>query len=82
MRLLGHVLLCGVLHVAYHTTERLYGQYMVCVLYKSCILIATVAKSVSCYHVVAVIPLANASIQEPDNGRGLSTPIELLVSAS
>ncbi|KAJ4366254.1 hypothetical protein N0V83_007890 [Neocucurbitaria cava] len=27
-RLLGHVLLCGVLHVAYQTPERIKGQYM------------------------------------------------------
>ncbi|KAF2006591.1 Rho guanyl nucleotide exchange factor [Amniculicola lignicola CBS 123094] len=70
-RLLGHVLVCGVLHVAYHTPERVKGQYMVCVLYKSCLVLATTTRLFTPYTVVASIALANASIEEPDNGRGL-----------
>lgn len=69
-RLLGHVLLCGVLHVAYQTPERIKGQYMVCVLYKSCLVLATASRFHSPYTVVAAIGLANSSIEEPDNGRG------------
>lgn len=76
-RLLGHVLLCGVLHVAYQTSERVKGQYMVCVLYKSCLVLATTSRFYTPYSVVACISLANGSIEEPDNGRGmcLSLPI-------
>ncbi|CAI6339689.1 unnamed protein product [Periconia digitata] len=70
-RLLGHVLLCGVLHVAYSTPERPRGQYMVCALYKSCLVIATSNRGYTPYQVVASIALANASIELPDNGRGL-----------
>ncbi|UPX13203.1 uncharacterized protein EKO05_0003725 [Ascochyta rabiei] len=70
-RLLGHVLLCGVLHVAYQTPERVKGQYMVCVLYKSCLILATTTRSYSSFTVVACIGLANGSIEEPDNGRGI-----------
>ncbi|KAF1851488.1 uncharacterized protein K460DRAFT_413044 [Cucurbitaria berberidis CBS 394.84] len=70
-RLLGHVLLCGVLHVTYQTPERVKGQYMVCVLYKSCLVLATVSRSQMPYTVVASIGLANGSIEEPDNGRGI-----------
>ncbi|KAL6708806.1 hypothetical protein ACN47E_002213 [Coniothyrium glycines] len=70
-RLLGHVLLCGVLHVAYQSPERIKGQYMVCVLYKSCLMLATVSRFHSPYIVVATISLANGSIEESDNGRGL-----------
>jgi hypothetical protein len=70
-RLLGHVLLCGVLHVAYQTPDRIKGSYMVCVLYKSCLVLATASRFHSPYTIVASIGLANASIEETDNGRGL-----------
>lgn len=71
-RLLGHVLLCGVLHVAFQTSEpRVKGQYMVCVLYKSCLVLATVNRAYTPYTVVASIGLANASVEESDNGRGV-----------
>ncbi|KAF1988659.1 hypothetical protein K402DRAFT_402830 [Aulographum hederae CBS 113979] len=70
-RLLGHVVLCGVLHVAYQTPEGVKGQYMICVLYKSCLVLAIANKSVSSYNVCAAIPLVNGGIEEPDDGRGL-----------
>jgi hypothetical protein len=70
-RLLGHVLLCGVLHVTFQTPEpRIKGQYMICVLYKSCLVLATSSRFQSTYTVVASIGLANSSIEEPGNGRG------------
>ena len=69
-RVLGHVLLCGVLHIAYQGTERVKGQYMVCVLYKSCLVLATAGRLFTPYTVVAAIPLANGSLEEADNGRG------------
>jgi hypothetical protein len=71
-RLLGHVSLCGVLHIAFQTPEpRVKGQYMVCVLYKSCLVLATSSRFQTQYTVVASIGLANASIEESDNGRGV-----------
>lgn len=70
-RLLGHVLLCGVLHVTYQTPERIKGQYMICVLYKSCLVLATTNRFHSPYTVVASIGLANGSIEDSDNGRGI-----------
>ncbi|KAF2853415.1 hypothetical protein T440DRAFT_476683 [Plenodomus tracheiphilus IPT5] len=70
-RLLGHVLLCGVLHVTYQTPERIKGQYMICVLYKSCLVLATTNRFHSPYTVVASIGLANGSIEDADNGRGV-----------
>ncbi|KAH6642950.1 hypothetical protein C7974DRAFT_431259 [Boeremia exigua] len=70
-RLLGHVLLCGILHVAYQNPERVKGQYMVCVLYKSCLVLATTSRFYTPYTVVACVSLANGSIEEPDNGRGM-----------
>jgi hypothetical protein len=71
-RLLGHVLLCGVLHVAFQTPEpRIKGQYMVCVLYRSCFVLATSNRFHTPYTVVASIGLANGSIEESNNGRGV-----------
>ena len=69
-RLLGHVMVCGVLHVAFESNERIKGQYMVWLLYRSCFLLASLSKTTAAYNVFAVIPLANGSIDEPDNGRG------------
>jgi len=71
LRLLGHVQLCGVLHVAYETTERITGQYMLCALYRSCLVVAVPNKLLSAYTVTAVISLFNATIEEADNGKGL-----------
>lgn len=71
-RLLGHVLLCGVLHVSFQTPEpRIKGQYMICVLYKSYLVLATSSRFHTPYTVVASVGLANASIEETDNGRGI-----------
>ncbi|KAF2017570.1 hypothetical protein BU24DRAFT_152770 [Aaosphaeria arxii CBS 175.79] len=70
-RLLGHVLACGVLHVTYQSPERTKGAYMLCCLYKSCLVLATTSRLFTPYDVVATITLANATIEEPDNGRGL-----------
>ncbi|KAJ8114750.1 hypothetical protein OPT61_g3440 [Boeremia exigua] len=69
--LLGHVLLCGILHVAYQAPDRVKGQYMICVLYKSCLVLATASRFCTPYTVVACISLANGSVEEPDNGRGI-----------
>ena len=69
-RLLGHVLLCGVLHVADQTPERTKGQYMICVLYKACLVLATTSRFHTPYSVIACISLANGSIEDADNGRG------------
>ncbi|KAF2139956.1 uncharacterized protein K452DRAFT_320046 [Aplosporella prunicola CBS 121167] len=70
-RLLGHVVLCGVLHVAYQTNERVEGKYMICILFRSCLLLAITDKGYATYHVVAAIALGNGSIEQPNNGRGL-----------
>ena len=69
-RLLGRVTICGVLHVAFESRERVKGQYVICLLYRSCILLATMNKTAAPYNVLAILPLVNGSIDEPDNGRG------------
>lgn len=77
-RLLGHVLLCGVLHVAYQTPERVKGQYMVCILYKSCLVLATTTRFYTPYTVVASICLANGSVEEAENSRGMGLLIDMV----
>jgi hypothetical protein len=80
---LGHVILCGVLHVAYQANERVKGTYLICILYRSYVLFASTSKPFTSpetqqsicrpftsYDVVAAVCLANASIEEADNGRG------------
>lgn len=63
-------MLCGVLHVAYNSNDRVNGQYMVCVLYRSALVLATPTKGFSTYQVVGIISLLNATIEGSDNGRG------------
>lgn len=72
MRQLGHVDLCGVLHVAYQTRKEVKGQYMLCALFRSCLLLATTEKSSPGYNVVACIPTKTVQLEEADNGRGRS----------
>jgi len=71
LSLLGHIQLCGVLHVTYETNERIESQYMICILYRSCLLLASANKSFSSIVVDAVISLLNAKIETSDNGNGL-----------
>ncbi|KAF2458254.1 hypothetical protein BDY21DRAFT_284534 [Lineolata rhizophorae] len=71
LRLLGHAILCGVLHVAFQGRGGIEGQYMVCVLFRSCMLLAVMNKGSAACNVVATIPLLTCRIQEADNGKGL-----------
>jgi hypothetical protein len=49
---------------------------MVCALYKSCLVLATTNRLFASYNVVASIALANATIEESDNGRGKSLVVQ------
>lgn len=74
--LLGRVILCGALHVAYETKDGVKGQFTICILYRSCLLLAIAGRNTAQYNVAAILPLLNGSIAEPDNGRG--KPLYLL----
>lgn len=69
-RRLGHVILCGALHVI---TQSLSGdvphEYMACMLYKSYLIIATTSVAAN-YEVKFAIRLALAHIEEADTGKG------------
>jgi hypothetical protein len=72
-RLLGHVVLCGALHVAYDTINGVKGDYMISILYRSSLVLASARKSLATYDVFAVISLINARLEESDNGRGITS---------
>ena len=69
---LGRVCICGVLHTVIPTSDSVRGQYVICALYRSVLILATISKAANVYHVVMVIPLINASLDSPDSGRGES----------
>jgi len=71
VRTLGHIHLCGVFHFAWQTKNSVDGQYMVCLLYRDYLVLASVANPVEqCYKVQACIPLNELRVEEVDNGRG------------
>jgi len=71
LQLLGQVHLCGCLYVAYRSKDRIKGLYAICVLFGSTLLLATAEEDNKRYCTIAGIPLANATIVESDNGKGL-----------
>ncbi|KAL2072601.1 hypothetical protein VTL71DRAFT_11944 [Oculimacula yallundae] len=71
IRTLGHIHLCGVLHVSWQTTNGVDGQYMICLLYRDFLLLASASKNDQVYTVQACIGLSELRIEEVDNGRGL-----------
>lgn len=71
IRSLGHIRLCGVLHVCWQTRDSVTGSYMICLLYRCHLCIATAGRADSMYAIQACIPLNNIKVEEPDNGRGM-----------
>lgn len=70
IRTLGHIDVCGVLHVAWRTKDGVDGGYMVSLLYRDCLVLATVDKPDTVYRVRAMISFADMRVEETDNGRG------------
>lgn len=71
LQLLGQVNLCGCLYVAYRTRDRIKGCYAICVLFDSYLLLAAAEEDQPKYRILAGIALANATIEESDNLKGL-----------
>jgi hypothetical protein len=71
LRQLGHVILCGALHVAYATSDGVKGVYMMCALYRNSLLLASLNKIPGAYRVAAIISLVNGNIDTAENGRGM-----------
>lgn len=70
-RTLGHIHLCGALHVAWQTRDGVDGRYMICLLYRERLLLATASKNDHVYTVQACIGANEIKIENADNGRGL-----------
>ncbi|KAH9823767.1 RhoGEF domain [Teratosphaeria destructans] len=73
LQLLGQVVLCGCLHIAYRNRERVKGCYVICILFESTLLLATAADDQQRYSTLAGIALANATIAECENLKGLQS---------
>lgn len=70
IRSFGHVELCGVLHACWQTREGVHGQYMVTLLYKDWLCLASASRVDQIYTLQACIPLSHIKIEAVDNGRG------------
>ena len=69
-RRLGHVALCGVLHVAYQTKARVHGDYMLCALFKAYLVLGIPRPHVNKFDVVAIIHLADLKVEIAEDSRG------------
>jgi RhoGEF domain len=69
-RMLGHALLCGVLHVAYQTSNRVDGGYVLCMMFKDYLLVAAPSTGHSRLDILATIYLSDARVVSTEDGRG------------
>jgi len=70
LRLLGYASLCGVLHVAYRSTHEVLGDFMLCALFKSHLLLASPRPGMSSFEIVAIISINDVHLEKADNGKG------------
>lgn len=70
LRTLGHPTLCGVLHCAYQTKHGIRGNYMLCVLFKSCLILAVPDSDVRQYQIVVCVGLRDFRVESTENGKG------------
>jgi hypothetical protein len=70
IRSFGHVQLCGALHVCWQEKNGIAGQYMIGLLYRDCLCLATAGRTDQIYTIQACIALNNIKVEEVDNGRG------------
>lgn len=73
LRLLGHAILCGVLYVAYESETEVCGAYMLCVLFKSHLLLAIPQSDSFRYDAIALISLHGSQVGKSGDGRGKSS---------
>lgn len=71
IRSFGHIQLCGVLYACWQAKGGgVQGQYMVTLLYKDWLCLASASKADQIYTLQACIPLSQIKIEAVDNGRG------------
>ena len=71
IRAFGHIQLCGALHVCWQTKFGVTGSYMICLLYREWLCLATAGKYDQVYTIQACIALRDVNLEEIDNGRGM-----------
>ncbi|KAH7137148.1 RSP protein [Dactylonectria estremocensis] len=71
IRSFGHIQLCGALHVCWQTKDSVEGQYMICLLYRDLLCLASAGKVDPIYTIQACISMNGAKVEDVDNGRGL-----------
>ncbi|KAK1073455.1 hypothetical protein LTR74_001864 [Friedmanniomyces endolithicus] len=71
VKLLGPVTLCGCLLIAYRSKDSVKGRYAICVLFDTTLLLAGADEDACKYNVLAGVALANSTIAEADNGKGI-----------
>lgn len=70
VRSFGRIHLCGVLHVLWQAKEKVQGQYMICLLYRDVLCLASAGKADPIYTIMACINIRGARVEDIDNGRG------------
>ena len=70
IRALGHASLCGVLYVAYQSEREIQGNYMLCALFSSYLLLAQPKQGTSKFQVAAILSLSDLQVDQADSGRG------------
>ncbi|KAF2857927.1 Dbl homology domain-containing protein [Piedraia hortae CBS 480.64] len=71
LQLLGQVVLCGCLYVSWHSKTRIKGNYLVCILFKSTLLLACAVEGQQKYSALVGISLDRVDITSCENGSGL-----------
>ena len=71
-RMLGHPILCGVLHLAYQTRTRVRGGYGLCILFETHMIMAVPARQAEKFDIIAVIHLSDLKTESTSNGKGKS----------
>ncbi|KAI6374370.1 hypothetical protein MCOR25_003159 [Pyricularia grisea] len=71
IRSFGHIHLCGALHVCWQTKDSVSGQYLICLLYRDWLCIASASRFGQTYTILLCVSLMNVKVEEADNGRGL-----------
>lgn len=74
IRALGHVILCGALHICWQSKEIVTGQYMICLLYQDCLCLATASRADQIYTVQACIGRHSMRVEDLGNSRGKFDP--------
>ncbi|TLD24924.1 hypothetical protein PspLS_05436 [Pyricularia sp. CBS 133598] len=71
IRSFGHIHLCGALHVCWQTKDSVSGQYLICLLYRDWICIASASRFGQTYTILLCVSLTDVKVEDADNGRGL-----------